>query len=44
MRFDKEKLRQIAIEMTTLYALKSKTNYNVNMEEDIYNLIKNKES
>ena len=43
MRFDKEKLKEIAIEMTELYALKTKTNYDVNLEQDIYAIIKNRE-
>lgn len=43
MRFDKEKLKEIAIEMTELYSLKTKTNYDVNLEQDIYAIIKNRE-
>ena len=41
MRFDKEKLKEIAIKMTELYSLKTKTNYDVNLEQDIYEIIKN---
>lgn len=37
---DKEKLKQTAIEMTELYSLKTKTNYDVNLEQDIYEIIK----
>ena len=40
MRFDKEKLRQIAIEMAELYAQKTKTNYDASLEQVIYAIIK----
>ena len=43
MRFNNEKLKQIAIKMTELYSLKTKTNYDVNLEQDIYAIIKNRE-
>lgn len=42
MKSYKEKLREIAIEMAELYATKTKTNYDVNIEEDIYIAITSK--
>ena len=44
MKNDKELLEKLSIEFAELYALATKTNYDVNLENDLYEVLKNYDS
>jgi len=44
MKNDKELLEKLSIEFAERYALATKTNYDVNLENDLYEVLKNYDS
>lgn len=44
MKNDKELLEKLSIEFAERYALATKTNYDVNLENDLYEVLRNYDS